>query len=805
MPEIPEFDPTFDADVDTVGDNDLLDMNEFSENDVTFEDPETPELDEDNVLPLEYAEHDANLAFFLPEDTLMELSQFCQDRFLDDDSSLEDYKQIVEDGFRNLGLKIEELNSPFPGACSVQHPLVLESSQKMQAKIMGELFNGRPLVDARIGSGAPEDLVLKAQRATNYMNYQYMCEFTEFHEDTERLGLRYSMTGNGYRKYYYSTQLGRAKTCFVTEDKFLYNDNASNLADVDFATELETFDKYEFDAKIRANEFKNPNSDSELPTGEEIASTIEQSYIDSVVFEETGDPSGVSQTVARHPVKFHHLFYSFPEPYNDGSEDALPYIVAYHEPTQKILSVVRNWAENDPNRTKLVWHSHYRLVPGLGSMGWGFIQMLGNSQMALTLMLRSVIDAGQFANLQAGFKDSRFRFTKQGQLPIGPGQFLDVDTTQSTDGKLSDGIRMFDFKEPSQVLERLIGSFDGRIQKFADSTEAVVGDSTNYGPVGTTVALLEASAKFHNDILKRFHRSLETEFKILANLNRMTLQPGTTYYWKGVKHEIGPDDFDGTIEFISTADPTFSSQAQRLQRANMKIQTARLNPELHDLREAYQSFYREIGLDEDEIKRLLPPPGGAVQQDPMSDIVAVTKGQPIAAFPGQDHQAHIDFKSAFLSDPQAGANPAFGPYVAQVQANIIEHGLLKYQEEMIALVGDPQAAASEFAQAEAAKILQQLHQVAVNDAALAAGDATMILAKAEASKAEIAQRKQALEERKQDFVEKIDPVKLGQKDTEIQIKGLEAGANVVLQKEKLEGDRLMAAKAAAAPKVPPRA
>ena len=38
--------------------------------------------------------------------------------------------------------------------------------------------------------------------------------------------------------------------------------------------------------------------------------------------------------------------------------------------------------------------------------------------------------------------------------------------------------------------------------------------------------------------------------------------------------------------------------------------------------------------------------------DPVSDIMAATKGIPIAAFPGQNHDAHIQTKMAYLQDPQ---------------------------------------------------------------------------------------------------------------------------------------------------------
>lgn len=738
-------------------------------------------------LPTEYLEHDSNLAAYLPEDELTQLTLYCEQRYKDDSEAMSDYFTVVKDGIEQLGVKIEDFNEPFPGACSVQHPLVLESSLKMQAKIKGEIFNGRPLVDVRLGTEAPDEVRAKANRAKNYVNYQLMSLMSEYEEETERLALRYALSGNSYRRFWYDTALRRVVCRHLPEDSLIYNSKRSTIELVDFYTELDMLEHNELKARIASGEFLSPLED-EMPTDEELLAAVETSHIEETVFGQTGDPNGVPQSLAeKHSLRWHFLKYQFKDPYNEGSDIALPYMVCYHVGSNKIIGVYRNWEQRDADRKPLVWHSQYRLVPGLGGLGWGYIQMLGNPQMALTLMLRSVIDAGQFANLQAGIKNKDIKFTANGQLPLAPGQFVDVDTTNMAEPDLSKGLKMLEFKEPSQVLERLIGSLDMRIQKFADSTETVVGDSTNYGPVGTTVALIEASARFHNDILKRFNRSLEREFKILKQINRMTLQPNTQYYWKGILHTVGPEDFDDQIELISSSDPSFSSQAQRLQRANMKIQTARLNPELHNLREAYLSFYREVGLEEDEIARLLPPPGQAVAQDPMSDIFALTKGQAIAAFPGQNHQAHIDFKSAFLSDPKAGANPSFGPYVALLEANIIEHGLLMYQEQLQAVMAsagvNPQ---DEMAQAQAAQALVSLHNLANNQDLLAAGDPTAILAQTEAEKTKIAKEKLELEKVKLALEEQRLNRDLDRKDAEASIKAQEVGAKINLEDKKVQ-------------------
>ena len=68
--------------------------------------------------------------------------------------------------------------------------------------------------------------------------------------------------------------------------------------------------------------------------------------------------------------------------------------------------------------------------------------------------------------------------------------------------------------------------------------------------------------------------------------------------------------------------------------------------------------------------------------DPVSDIMAATKGVPIAAFPGQNHDAHIQTKMAYLQDPKNGANPIMQRIAPILEANIQEHSVMKYQEQM---------------------------------------------------------------------------------------------------------------------------
>jgi hypothetical protein len=63
-----------------------------------------------------------------------------------------------------------------------------------------------------------------------------------------------------------------------------------------------------------------------------------------------------------------------------------------------------------------------------------------------------------------------------------------------------------------------------------------------------------------------------------------------------------------------------------------------------------------------------------------------TKGMPITAFPGQDHEAHIQVKTNFLQDPTAGASEAFKQFAPILQANIREHMMLRYKTQIEGVV-----------------------------------------------------------------------------------------------------------------------
>ena len=82
----------------------------------------------------------------------------------------------------------------------------------------------------------------------------------------------------------------------------------------------------------------------------------------------------------------------------------LPYIVTIDEGSGKVLSIYRNYREDDPERARTQYFVHYKFLPGLGFYGFGLVHMLGGLSRTATAALRQLLDAGTLSNLPAGFK-----------------------------------------------------------------------------------------------------------------------------------------------------------------------------------------------------------------------------------------------------------------------------------------------------------------------------------------------------------------------------------------------------------------
>ena len=631
-------------------------------------------LESDLQQPIESG-FSENLAELLDDAELMRISNQLVDGIEKDKSSREDWERTYTDGLKYLGMKFDdERSEPFEGASGVIHPLLGEAVTTFQAQAYKELLpSGGPVKTQVIGAydSAVEE---QAQRVKEFMNYQIVHVMEEFDEELDQMLFYLPLAGSAFKKVYYDEGLGRAVSKFVAPE---------DLIVPYFTTDLETCPRITNVVKMPENEVKKLQAIGfyrriEIETGDDEQTTSDAK-------EEINKLTGLEPSYDTGEVSLLYEVHCNLE--IDGFEDVdadgmptgvkLPYIVTIDANSNEVLSIRRNFVENDPLKNKIEYFVHFKFLPGLGFYGFGLTHMIGGLSKASTSILRQLIDAGTLANLPAGFKTRGIRIRDE-DTPIQPGEFRDVD---APGGSLRESIQPLPFKEPSGTLLNLLGILVDGGKKFASIAEINTGQGNPNAPVGTTLALLERSTKVLSAIHKRLHNSQKKEFKLLAQVFKEYLPPEYPYAIAGGQANIKLNDFDERVDIFPVSNPDIFSQSQRIAMAQEMMQLVQSNPEVHGpsgIYESYKRMYAAIGVD--NIDKILqpPPPTDPKPTEAGFENNKLLLGQQAQAFGQQNHDAHMASHIALLQTPPVQMN-------AQVQALIHSHIMQHLQMKADAL------------------------------------------------------------------------------------------------------------------------
>jgi hypothetical protein len=655
---------------------------------------------------------DSNLAEVLDPQDLRNISNELIAGIEKDKASREDWEKTYKDGLEYLGMRFdEERSEPFAGASGVIHPLLGEAVTTFQAQAYKELLPAGGPVKTQV-IGAYDSLAEEqAQRVKEFMNYQITHVMEEFDEELDQMLFYLPLAGSAFKKVYYDEGLGRAVSKFVAPE---------DLIVPYYTTDLETCNRITNVIKISENEVRKLQSVGFYKKIDISSGDSADEY--SGVKEEIDKLSGMEPSYDDGEVSLLYEVHCNLE--LDGFEDTddegqptgvkLPYIVTIDANSNDILSVRRNYREDDPLKNKIEYFVHFKFLPGLGFYGFGLTHMIGGLSKASTSIMRQLIDAGTLANLPAGFKTRGIRIRDE-DTPIQPGEFRDVD---APGGSLRDSIQPLPFKEPSGTLLQLLNILVNSGQKFASIAEINTGQGNPNAPVGTTLALLERSTKVLSAIHKRLHNSQKKEFKILSNVFQEYLPQEYPYAVANNETTIKLSDFDEKVDIFPISNPDIFSQSQRIAMAQEMMQLVQSNPQVHGPNgtyEAYKRMYAAIGVDNVEQILTPPPPTDPMPLEAGFENNQLLLGQQAQAFPQQNHDAHIAIHMSLLNTPPVQMN-------AQVQALIHSH-IMQHLQMKADILGEQQMPPEVMQQFQ--QLQQQAQQASPQEAqnlSLQAGD-----------------------------------------------------------------------------------
>jgi chaperonin GroES len=613
-------------------------------------------------------EFDANLAEEMPERELQRISSELLSEFDANKSSRQDWEEAYSNGLELLGFNYEERTQPFRGASGVTHPLLAEAATQFQAQAFNELLPPSGPVRTVVMGKNTAAKAQQAHRVQQFMNYYITNEMEEYTPDMDQMLFFLPLAGSTFKKTYYDETLARAVSKFVPAENLIVPYETADLASCPNITQVVRMPLND----LRKRQVVGVYLDVEvLPSQKSITSLSGE--MDRL---EGQDANQIDYdcTILECHVDLDLEGYEDEDADGEFTGIKIPYIVTISEDNGQVLSIRRNYLEDDDLRKKINYFTHYKFLPGFGFYGLGLIHTIGGLSRTATSALRQLIDAGTLSNLPAGFKARGLRIRDDDE-PLQPGEFRDVD---APGGAIRDSLMPLPFKGPDQTLFQLLGFVVDAAQRFATITDLKVGAGDASAAVGTTMAMMEQGARVMSAVHKRLHYAMRQEFKILARVMSESLPQEYPFSVPGGDETIMQADFDDRVDIIPVSNPNVFSQAQRIMLAQTKMQLAAQAPEIHNIHEVYRDMYEALGVtDADRIMKAIPAEEPTAI-DPAQENINALDMLPLKAFEGQNHQSHIQAHLIFGTSPTVGGMP---PVAMTLQKHIMEHVQIAAQEQ----------------------------------------------------------------------------------------------------------------------------
>jgi hypothetical protein len=603
------------------------------------------------------AEFYANLAEDMPNTDMMMISSQLLE-FIERDKEARSLRdKQYEEGLRRTGLGDDAPGgADFQGASKVVHPMLTEACVDFSSRVIKELFPSNGPVKEFIPGEVTQPKLEKAKRKQRFMNWQLTQQMIEFRPELEQLTTQVPLGGAQYMKLIWDEQRNRPRSIFVPIDDVYLPYSATSFYTAERKTHVQYVTRLEFEKRVGTGMYRDINlvapQEPDLTAPAKANNKIEGR-------EQTSYNEDGLRTIFEIA-----CYLDFED--NFG---LAPYLVTVDHTTKEVLSIYRNWDPDDQQQEELIHMIEFPFVPWRGAYPIGLPHMIGSLSAAATGALRALLDSAHINNFPGMLK------LKGGSRG---GQSDRIEPTQVTEiegGVGVDDVRKIamavPFNPPNAVLYQLLGFVTEAARGVVRTTYEKLQDQNPNVPVGTTLAMIEQGMTVFSAIHARLHNAMAMTLKVLHRLNSKHIDDDY------IQRVTGEDmckakDFQGPMDVIPVSDPNIFSDVQRAAQYQALVQRAAAVPGLYDQRVVEERFLE--GMKIPDYKALLAKKPEPVELNAVNENLAMTLGRPVAAFPMQDHLAHLQVHLDYLKSPIFGMSQLIGPvYIPGVLQHIKEH------------------------------------------------------------------------------------------------------------------------------------
>ena len=593
-----------------------------------------------------------NLASDFDEEELAELGAEVVKDFKTDVESRSEWMSMRASWIRQYYQKDKPINPPWEGASEESIPILAEASVQFTARAHKAMFSGRTFIQAIPIGKTDAKARARADRIKEHMTFQLIDRDKNYKRHKKRMLTSLSRDGSMFTKTYHDPIKGRnvVENVRAVDIAVPYGVGPRDIED------LSRWSHYIRITKIRADQLtKNGYLEGDV----ELHQGGQEWEVDEAHDEAHGltPPSADDQQSC--VLIEQHRWWDF----GDGMK---PYIVTVDYQTSEVKRVAIRWETDergDPiadfEPTNCLTHYVFMENPD-GFYGLGQGHLLAEINRSVNKLLRQTVDAGTLANIgnNSGFISEQIAGPSGGDVNFALGKFKKVSGTAEDMAK---GIYQFRFPGANNVGPQAIELLMMRGDRLSNATEAITGQTNNVMQPTTVMALIEQGLEVFSSVYETIIECWSDELMLIYKLNHKHMDPEeyfSVFDIMGQLKEITTtrEDYAPDFQVKPIADPKRATPQQKMQRAQLELQTSLQNPLVlnspQHIYNAYRRFFESI--DTEAIDEILPNPAANLPQidDPMQENMLASSGTPMMpmAFTGQDHIAHIQAHQAAIDE-----------------------------------------------------------------------------------------------------------------------------------------------------------
>ena len=625
-----------------------------------------PTTQEQKIFLQKAHQFEDNLLYFLDHQDISIAQNILSAKIKEDISSTEDFKTALKAFLKHLNIDIqkdEDVKFNASNIPNIKSNVLFEALLEASANILSYILPSGDFIKCHVSGQGTEQTDEIASRVSAFFNYYNQVLNTDFEKDIKTTIMWSVIAGYSFVKIEHDKRKNLPIILPIRPHEIAFDKTLVSQSLLERFTHIYKLNKAQFKEKVRNGSFVDFNA---MPT-----------KIDDEIQEDIDTMQGIDrENVSVYEIWECHVNWYFASekyrPFLNGKplNAPLPYIISFDAGTKQILSIRRNWKIDGDPQQAIQHFVRFDLMPSLTGNGLGMMQYCSYID-AINMLDQEIVKSAIYSNNPRGFKASNI--DNNSVITVNAGEFVPINTNGQS---MNTVIQELSSNPPNQSLIDCKNALVEAIKKPFQIINNEVTKMSTQAPMGSTLAMLESLQKVPNLFVKNAYSSFGQVLNLLKHKFFEWIPEGKMYpfFVAGGNQAVVKGDFSDSIKIQPIVDPSLSSSAYKLMRAELIINNALKFPQIHDANAVCKYYYQALNISDSEIEKILPPQNIQQQLEGANAQLAESTKQI------EQLQLQLQQMSQTMESPEMIQAKAFAHDV-DVKQQSVEKDMLKIQLE----------------------------------------------------------------------------------------------------------------------------